>query len=161
MEQRRGFLKLVLTACAGVVLAPFRKLLAAEKKSAALTTSAADEKVIRAFYEEGWSRGTRTVLTAHPATASHCAKQFDRFRAAFPDLRISVQSIQKSGDHVLVRWTAEGTHRGAFGGLAPTGRRAHVAGQTSMRMVDGKIVSAVPEWSEGALKNQLGSQAAG
>ncbi len=161
MQQRRGFLKLVLTSLAGAVLAPFRVLLGAEKSAvltrpgAASALAASDEAVVRAFYGEGWSRGSRQVLTFHTATAAACARLFDRYRAAFPDLRVDVQSIQKSGEEILVRWSAQGTHRGSLDGHAPTGRRAQATGLTKMKIVGGKIVSTVAEWDEGALKAQL------
>ena len=172
MHQRRGFLKLVTTALVGFVAAPFRILFGAEKTTAAApaaarppnaapalapaaAVSAADQQVIRAFYAEGWTGGSRQVFSGHPATARECAQLFDRFRGAFPDLKINVQSIQKSGDQVLVRWSAQGTHRGALDGIAPTGRRASAAGLTKMKIVDGKIVSTAAEWDEAALKAQL------
>lgn len=168
MQQRRGFLKLALSAVASAILAPFRTLLGAEKVAArvrpaigANAVSAADERTIRGFYAQGWSAGSRGVLQSHPATAQECQRLFDRFRGAFPDLRVDVQSIQKSGDEIHVRWTAQGTHRGALDNLAPTGRRANAAGLTKMKIVDGKIVSTAVEWDEKGLKGRLGSRMAG
>ena len=178
MQQRRGFLKLLITAVAGVVVAPFRALFGAEKTTAPApaaarplnaapavastsAVSAADQQVVRAFYAEGWTGGSRQVLAGHPATAQQCGQLFDRFRRAFPDLKVNVQSIQRSGDQVVVRWTAEGTHRGALDGIAPTGRRANAAGLTRMKIVDGKIVSTVAEWNENALKSQLAQRKLG
>jgi predicted ester cyclase len=168
MQQRRGFLKLALSAVANAVLAPFRTLLGAEKAAAlarpvagAPLVSAADERTIRAFYGEGWSAGSRKVLQAHAATAAACGRLFDRFRGAFPDLRIDVQSVQKSGDEIHVRWIAQGTHRGALDNLAATGRRVRTTGLTKMKIVDGKIVSTVAEWDERGVKAQLGAKAAG
>ena len=162
MQQRRGFLKLVTTALTGVVLAPFRMLLGAEKTAAtarpatsANAISAADKGTIHAFYEQGWSAGSRSVIASHTATAHQCAQLFDRFRVAFPDLKITVQSIQKNGEELLVRWSAQGTHRGTLDGIAPTGRRANAAGLTKMKIVDGKIVSTSAEWDEAGLKAQL------
>jgi predicted ester cyclase len=171
MQQRRGFLKLLTTALAGVVVAPFRALFGAEKTTApapaaarpvnaapavaASAVSAADQQVVRAFYAEGWTGGSRQVLAGHPATAQQCAHLFDRFRGAFPDLKINVQSIQRNGDQILVRWSAQGTQKGPLDGIAPTGRRASAAGLTKMKIVDGKIVSTVAEWDEAALKAQL------
>jgi predicted ester cyclase len=160
MQQRRGFLKLVTTALAGVIVSPFRVLFGAEKTSpsalaSASAVSAADQQVIRAFYAEGWTGGSKQVLARHPAIAGACAQLYDRLRGAFPDLKINVQSIQRNGDQVFVRWSAQGTHRGALDGITPTGRRANAAGLTKMKIVDGKIMSTVVEWDEAALKAQL------
>ncbi|MGA7992664.1 MAG: ester cyclase [Thermoanaerobaculia bacterium] len=162
MEQRRGFLKLALTALASTLVAPFRALLGVEKAAirarpaaGAPAISAAEERIVRTFYGQAWSAGSRDVFQSHPATAHQCQELFDRFRRAFPDLRIDVQSIQKSGDQIHVRWTAQGTHRGILDSLAPTGRHVQAAGLTKMKIVDGKIVSTIAEWDEAALKAQL------
>ena len=45
-------------------------------------------------------------------------------RRAFPDLCAIVEDEIAEGDRVVQRLTLSGTHRGAYCGLAPTGRRA-------------------------------------
>ncbi|WP_405533401.1 ester cyclase [Streptomyces avidinii] len=42
---------------------------------------------------------------------------------AFPDLQIAVEDMFGAGDRVAVRVHFRGTHRGAFQGVAATGRR--------------------------------------
>jgi hypothetical protein len=44
------------------------------------------------------------------------------FRSAFPDLRVTVEDEIAEGEKVATRFTWRGTHRGAFQGIAPTGR---------------------------------------
>lgn len=36
------------------------------------------------------------------------------YRAAFPDLQITHKDVVTSGDKVVIRWTARGTHRGPY-----------------------------------------------
>jgi predicted ester cyclase len=43
--------------------------------------------------------------------------------AAFPDVRITIESLVAEGDMVVVRWTAEATHRGEFMGIPRLTRR--------------------------------------
>lgn len=155
MEARRGFLK----AAAALVLVPFRSLLADAKKSPVrrnlVAVTSQDQKMIRTFYEQGWNKGDMAVLRAHPKIAQECAQLHERFRRAFPDLTIQIDSMSRAGDAIDVRWTAQGTHRGPMGGLKATGRRASVDGVTRLKVVDGKIVSASAEWNEADLKSQL------
>src|SRR5437868_3339648 len=44
------------------------------------------------------------------------------FLEAFPDLQSTIEELIAEGDRVVVRLTARGTHRGAFQGIAPTGK---------------------------------------
>jgi len=42
--------------------------------------------------------------------------------AAFPDLQITVEDQRREGPIVVSRYTAQGTHRGDYHGIAPTGK---------------------------------------
>ena len=62
-----------------------------------------------------------------------------------PDVRFRVEQAITEGDLVVLRWTATGTHRGAFQGLEPTGREATWTGITIFRVECGRIAEV---WSE-------------
>jgi predicted ester cyclase len=64
------------------------------------------------------------------------------YRAAFPDLRVSVKDQVAEADTVATRWTARGTHRGEFLGMAPTGDEVAVSGIEFDRIVGGRIDEA-------------------
>ena len=51
-------------------------------------------------------------------------------REAFPDLRVTVEDRIFAGDKVVARNSWSGTHRGAFLGVAPTGK------QIAIRTID-------------------------
>ena len=51
---------------------------------------------------------------------------FRMYRAAFPDLRMDPEDVLASGDKVVARVRATGTHQGEFMGLPPTGKRVDV-----------------------------------
>jgi steroid delta-isomerase-like uncharacterized protein len=61
------------------------------------------------------------------------------FRAAFPDMRWSVEEQIEEGDKVVSRFVWSGTHRAEFLGVPATGRRVSVWGIAIDRFVDGKI----------------------
>ena len=51
---------------------------------------------------------------------------FRMYIAAFPDLRFTAEDVLPSGDKVVVRARATGTHKGEFMGMPPTGRSIDV-----------------------------------
>jgi predicted ester cyclase len=61
-------------------------------------------------------------------------------RAAFPEVHFTNDDVLVDGDKVVARWTCNGTHRGDFRGIAPTGKRAEFIGINIFRPRDGKIV---------------------
>jgi steroid delta-isomerase-like uncharacterized protein len=79
------------------------------------------------------------------------------YRAAFPDVRVTVDDVIASDDKVVLRWRSEGTHRGELAGLAPTGARASVTGISIDRWKDGKVVESWNEWDNLGLARQLGA----
>ena len=79
------------------------------------------------------------------------------FRAAFPDVRFTVEDQVAEGDRVVTRWTARGTQQGDLPGLPATGRPARVPGITASRMVGGKIVEEWAAWDQLGLLQQLGA----
>jgi len=69
--------------------------------------------------------------------------------AAFPDFRVTTESIIAEGDKVAIRWTVNATHLGSLMGIAPSGRPVTFTGMTIYRFADGKI--AENWWSYDAL----------
>ena len=51
---------------------------------------------------------------------------FRMYIAAFPDLRMTVEDVISSGDKVVARTRATGTHEGELMGIPATGRRIDV-----------------------------------
>jgi steroid delta-isomerase-like uncharacterized protein len=79
------------------------------------------------------------------------------YRAAFPDVRITVDDVIAAGDKVVLRWHSEGTHRGELAGLAPTGAHGSVTGISIDQWKDGKVVETWTEWDNLGLARQLGA----
>jgi len=67
-------------------------------------------------------------------------KQSMRLRlTAFPDLHVTIEEIIGEGDQVGIWYTAQGTQRGEFEGISPTGRRVRWVGFDLLRVRSGKI----------------------
>jgi steroid delta-isomerase-like uncharacterized protein len=76
---------------------------------------------------------------------------------AFPDLAFTIEDQVASGDRVVTRWSARGTHRGAFEGIAPTGKQVELTGIDIDRIVDGRVVECWPQVDQLGLLVQLGA----
>jgi steroid delta-isomerase-like uncharacterized protein len=64
------------------------------------------------------------------------------YRLAFPDARFPVEDQIAQGDKVVSRWSARGTHRGEFLGIAPTGQEVTVTGIEFDHVAGGRIEEA-------------------
>lgn len=78
------------------------------------------------------------------------------YRAAFPDLHVSIDDTIAEGDRVVIRWTARGTHQGELMGVPPTGKQAVVTGINIFRVSDGRIQEEWVNWDTLGLLQQLG-----
>lgn len=58
----------------------------------------------------------------------------------FPDYRWEVQQLVVDGDTLAARLVGQGTHTGAFEGIAPTGRTVRTQELVFYRLAGGKIV---------------------
>ncbi len=79
------------------------------------------------------------------------------FHSAFPDVTYVIEDEVSEGDRVVARWRWEGTHLGAFQGIAPTGRRVSQTGTTVFRISAGKIAEVWPQADFMGLMQQLGA----
>jgi steroid delta-isomerase-like uncharacterized protein len=133
----------------------------------------ADTKAIaRRLLEEAFNSGNLDVVDEllapefvnydavlpEPATGIDAAKaSIGGYRAAFPDLRITLEQQVAEGELVATRWTARGTHQGELFGMTPTGKQATVTGITIDRIVDGRFVESWTNWDTLGLMQQLGA----
>ncbi len=125
--------------------------------------------VARRFVEEVLGQGDFATLNA--LAAPDCADHADAtgpaalvhflvsWRAAFPDLALTVEELVAESDCVAARWTLCGTHCGPFLGQPPTGRRVTVAGTERYRLADGQIVERWVTVDTDGLLRQLGAPA--
>ena len=79
------------------------------------------------------------------------------YRAAFPDIRVTVEDQIAEGDRVVTRWAATGTHQGELLGMPATGKQGTVTGITIDRIADGKIVESWDNWDTLGLMQPLGA----
>lgn len=93
---------------------------------------AENKAVARRFITQVWNAGELAAVDTliHPdyevpgvETGPEAVKRnVLTFRAAFPDLVLTIDEIIGEGDRVAMRVTLRGTHLGTFRGIVPTGR---------------------------------------
>jgi steroid delta-isomerase-like uncharacterized protein len=94
-----------------------------------------------------------------PADRDAFRKSIRELRRAFPDFATTEAELLADGTtkKVTVRWSAKGTHRGTFLGVAATGRVVRFQGIEVIRVERGKIVERWGEWDGIGLLEQLGA----
>jgi steroid delta-isomerase-like uncharacterized protein len=97
---------------------------------------------VRRMIEEVWNKGDLAVVDelVAPNYVYHFPgreeikgpeglKQFATIiRTAFPDFHITIDDMVAEGDEVACRYTYQGTHKGEFLGIAPTGKQFKATG---------------------------------
>jgi predicted ester cyclase len=78
------------------------------------------------------------------------------WRAAFPDLELTVEREMAEGDFVTVLSRGRGTNTGSGNGLSATGKIAEGRGISIFRVVDGRIKEEWTETSQLVILRQLG-----
>jgi steroid delta-isomerase-like uncharacterized protein len=134
-------------------------------------TNDQNKAIVRKLIDEAFNHGNLKVLDElvgpecilHDPSAPDMGKgpeaarrAVSLYRAAFPDLRVTVEDMLSDGDKVVTRWSARGTHRGAFGAIGPTGKTGVTTGIEIDRLLNGKIVEVWVNWDESGLMRQLG-----
>ena len=142
----------------------------APEESSATQTGRSDI-IARRFGEEVWGKGDLQAaddvladdFTEHnPAPRQRPGREghkqvLQQWRAAFPNLTLTVDDVFAVGDRAALRWTARGTHTGDLMGMPPTGREVTLTGIDILRVVDGKIVERWGEFSGIEMLQQLGA----
>jgi steroid delta-isomerase-like uncharacterized protein len=137
----------------------------------AQASSTEQNKVVaRRFGQEVWGRGdmqaadellAEDLIEHNPAPGQAAGREGHKqvlqvWRAAFPDLTITVDDLLADGERVALRWTAHATHEGELMGMPATGRRVTLTGIDILRIVDGRIVERWGEFNRAEMLQQLG-----
>ena len=76
---------------------------------------------------------------------------------AFPDLRVEVEKVISSGDHVVSCVKLTGTHKGTYAGVPATNKVVSWGVCTVTELKDGKTVKSRLYGDTGALLRQIGA----
>src|SRR5690348_16340912 len=116
-----------------------------------LNTEEANRAIVRRLYEECFNQGRFELIDRvispglvtpgpNPGTGPEGFKaNAMRLISGFPDVQFTLHHLISENDRVAVYWTWEGTHRGAFANIAPTGKRVQQEGMVMYRFEGGKV----------------------
>src|SRR5829696_1046411 len=135
-----------------------------------VTTLEENEALATSYWEEVWwgDQGKIAEIVA-PDEVHHWgigddttgfeefSQRWDQFFTAFPDLKFTVDQVAAEGDLVATHWTATGTQRGEWQGIAPTNREVTWQGSNVFRFACGQIVESWGEADHLGLLSQLGA----
>jgi steroid delta-isomerase-like uncharacterized protein len=129
-----------------------------------------NKALVQRFYEEVLNKGNLGVIdellsadvvdnSVAPGTVSGIegAKQMiGMYRAAFPDIDVTIEDLIAEGDKVVSRYTLRGTQKGSFMGIAPTGKKITLTGIAVDRIFGGKCVEHWENFDQLGMMQQLG-----
>src|SRR5882672_9925458 len=101
--------------------------------------STEDNKAIIRRFLQALDEQNFEALEDHPGLYQTIARH-PLVRAAFPDLRTTIEHQIAEGDTVATRATLTGTHLGSFMGVQPTNQRLTWSVLLMDRIEEGKIV---------------------
>ncbi|MBV8296233.1 MAG: ester cyclase [Acidimicrobiia bacterium] len=131
--------------------------------------SAADEAVVRRFYEQ-MNNERKNELAPELFTESHVMHDPQVQAGKGPqgmadtvtayqtgvDGHWGIEEIFSTDDRVVVRWTGSGTHVGEINGIPPTGNKVRVDAIAIHRMEGDKIAETWEVWDTLGFLQQLG-----
>jgi len=87
-------------------------------------------------------------------------RDYERWRAAFPDGEVKVTNVIVQGDWAVVEFVNRGTQTGelhsSLGTFPPSGRRMEVRYCSVMRVEDGKVIEGRDYYDSASIARQLG-----
>ena len=92
------------------------------------------------------------ALTMGPAGVK---ERIRAYRAAMPDLHISIEDVISENDRVVTRWILRGRHSGRFEDVDGGGASVEVSGTTIHRISNLRIVEQWVNWDTEALRSQM------
>jgi steroid delta-isomerase-like uncharacterized protein len=82
---------------------------------------------------------------------------FKGLREAFPDLKVTLETLVADEDSIAIAYNLSGTQKGSLRGIAPTGRPMRIRGVQIAKFKDGRMVERWGSSDELGMLQQLGA----
>ena len=136
--------------------------------------SESNKNLIHRWFEEVWNKGRSDAVdqmfaddgiahglsddSGNPLRGPEGFKEFHaKFRAAFPDIVVTVEDTVCEGNKIAARCSVRGKHSGDSLGFAATHNPIEITGIAIVTVKDGKIVEAWNNFDFMTLYKQLGA----
>ena len=126
-----------------------------------------NKALIRRFNEEAFNGhdvqardrylGPNFAINGRIVDPVRSRQNFASLFTAFPDFHRTKEDTIAEGDKVVARYTATGTHRGAFMGVPPTGKKVKFSWITIYRIAEGRVAEEWLLFDAFGLLQQLGA----
>jgi len=124
------------------------------------------EELVRRIFEEAVNQGYTDVIgeiyaedfidhSPGPSQAPGPAgivNVVNQYRAAIPDLKVTIEDVIVAGDRVITRETWRGTHRHKLGDFLPTNASFVATRIHILRIENGRVAE---EWTAGSIIDRL------
>ena len=81
---------------------------------------------------------------------------FSGMRTAFPDIKVTAETMVQDEDTIAFAYTLSGNHTGPLGKIPPTGKKVRIRGMQISKFKDGKMVERWGSSDERTLLRQIG-----
>ncbi len=119
-----------------------------------MSETESNKEIIRRYLEQIWNQGNlaaadeflspyyirHLAAAAAPLDREAQKQRVAGFRAAFPDVQLTIDDLIAEGDRVALRVTIRGTHRGKLLDIEPTGKSVAISALDIVRFENGKMV---------------------
>lgn len=126
-----------------------------------------NKALVRRWIEEGFNKRDLKVVdelfvedfivNGRKIGRGSLKQSMSRHLTAFPDLHVMIAEIIAEGDKVGIWYTVQGTQKGEFEGIPPTGKQVNWVGVDLLRVAGGKIVEGQFVDDSLGLLRQLGA----
>lgn len=132
------------------------------------------QTLLHRWFEEVWNKGREEAIDemfAENGVANGLVDEdgntivgpamfkpfFHKFRAAFPDIHITVEETVCEGGKITALCRVTGTHSGQGIGVKPTNKQIDFRGIAIVKIRDGKIIEAWNQFDFMSMYQQLGA----
>ncbi|MCQ9164527.1 MULTISPECIES: ester cyclase [unclassified Arthrobacter] len=113
-----------------------------------------DVDALDALLADGFTRVTEG--SSSPLDAAAYKGAVRTTRAAFPDLKTTVEDLVEEDGHLAIFWSSTGTHSNELFGVPATGRTVQTFGVNFCTFTDGRLFHERVTWDPRQLLNALG-----